>query len=77
MFTRALKYVGIVAVGSAVVGAAIGFGHAIATKSGDSPADKARFMAIGISEAMNTSALLFLVGAPIAVFVAYRRQRAR
>ena len=77
MLTRALKYVGIVAVGSGAVGAVMGLISVVAARSSESPADRARILAEGISEAMNCSALFFLIGAPIAVFVAYRRQRAR
>jgi thiamine monophosphate synthase len=63
-----------VAVGSAILGGAVTL---LALRSEDSPTERARVLAEAISEAMNCSAFLFLVGAPIAVLVAYRRQRAR
>jgi hypothetical protein len=58
-----------------VIGGAVGLVHAYATKSGDDPVARARFLAIALSEGMNAAAFLSLLGAPIAVFLAYRRRR--
>jgi hypothetical protein len=76
MFVRTLKYLGIAAIGSVAAGAVLGLVR-ILTESRDTPSDRARVLAQAISEGLNTSAFLLLVGAPIAVLVAYRRQRAR
>ena len=75
MFGRALRYLGIAAVGSVAIGVGVGVARSVSSRSRGDASVRARRLAGGLSEAMNACAFSFLVGAPIAVLLAYVRSR--